>query len=494
MKDYKGYVIYCKDEDSLSPYGVVSENFECKATSNYYPNSVKEYLIQIEDCRFLKHSGIDYKAILRAMIENIKAGKIVQGGSTITQQLARNTIKDNSKTISRKIRETLKALEFEENFSKDEILNLYFDNVYFGKNLRGFRSAGLYYFGKEVKSLSHSEWLFLLTILRGPNFYLQNPIKSKKRFNFLSQELLSKNFISQNQHTKNLKSSIALKENKLNIVRNAAVPFITNLVDEKAKKLISTIDMETQTFINSYISKSKYPVSIIAFKKDKVAAFGSSYGTDYPFISKTNVGSTLKPLLYCHLRENGISIDEKFSALYNDLNWHVREVDFHKNVLNLQEALFFSNNNTFINAVTKIGIPNTLEFLSQIFHHKQSDFFPSSILGATRKGISIYELGLAYSTFFQKQKLTPVKSECLEILNELFKEKLNLNIENAFLKTGTTNDNKERFAILGNPETTFVILRNENSITDYSKEGGFFKEIRRNFSSWFNSKTDYKWT
>ncbi len=493
MRDYNGYVIYFNNEEKISPYGVISENHECKASSNYYPNNIKNYLIQIEDRRFLNHSGIDYKAILRALLENIKAGKIIQGGSTITQQLARNTLKDNKKTFTRKIRETLKAIELENNFSKEEILNLYFENVYFGKNLIGFRSAGLYYFGKEVKSLSHAEWIFLLTILRGPNFYLKNPVKSQMRFNFLSRELMNQKLISQNQHLKNLKSNFTLKENKLSIIRNAAVPFITKRIDEKGKKLISTIDIETQNFINKYIANSKYPVSIVAFKNDKVAGFGSSYGSDYPFISKTNVGSTLKPLLYCHLREIGITHNEKFSAFNNCLDWQVREVEYHKAIFNLQEALFHSNNNTFINAVCKVGIDKTLDFLSQTFQQEVSNFFPSSILGATKKGISIYELGLAYSTFFKKHEITPIKRECLEILNKIFRKKLKLKVENAFLKTGTTNDNKERFAILGNPETTFVILRNENASTDYSKEGSFFKEIRRNFSSWFTSKTNYKW-
>ncbi|HMI08281.1 MAG TPA: transglycosylase domain-containing protein [Flavobacterium sp.] len=493
MKDYKGYVVYYNDNGLEFPYGVISEDYECKASSGYYPDSIKNYLIQIEDHRFLNHHGIDYKSILRAIFENIKAGKLTQGGSTITQQLARNILKNNEKTFLRKIRETLKALELEKQCTKDDILNLYFENVYFGKNLRGFRSAGLYYFEKELKALSHQEWLFLLTILRGPNYYINNLTQSKKRYNFLSKGLLDKKLISKNQHSKNINSTIKPKDNKLNVLRNAVTPFIINRINEKEKKLLSTIDIKTQKFVNNYIANSKYPVSVIAFKKSEVIAFGSSYGTDYPFISKSNVGSTLKPFLYCYLRENGINENEKFSAFKNTLEWEVREVGYYKTILNLQEALFYSNNNAFINAVSKIGVQETLTFLSQLFNCQQSNFFPSSILGATKNGISIYELGLAYSAFFSKQSLTDSKIECLKVLNRIFREKLNLNIDNAFLKTGTTNDNKERFAVLGNPETTFVILRNENAIADYSKDGSFFKEIRRNFSSWFSSKTNYKW-
>jgi penicillin-binding protein 1A len=114
-------------------------------------------------------------------------------------------------------------------------------------------------------------------------------------------------------------------------------------------------------------------------------------------------------------------------------------------------------------------------------------------LGATRKGISLFELASAYSSFFSSKNLTDSKKECLIILNKIFTDKLGFTIENAFLKTGTTNDNKERFAVLGNPELTFVVLRNENTINDESKEGGFMKEISRSFYSFFKTNKNYLW-
>jgi len=124
-EEFEGYVIYYKDVDCEIPFGVVSEDYECRAVTDYIPTKLKEYLVQIEDKRFFKHNGLDPKGISRAIIENIKAGKIVQGGSTITQQLARNLLKDNSKTVVRKLREAIKAIQLEKKYSKDEILNLY---------------------------------------------------------------------------------------------------------------------------------------------------------------------------------------------------------------------------------------------------------------------------------------------------------------------------------------------------------------------------------
>jgi membrane peptidoglycan carboxypeptidase len=190
--EFDGFVIYCNDEKRPQPFGVITNNYQCRAVTEYVPSRIKEFLVQIEDKRFFKHSGVDLKGIIRASAENIRACKIVQGGSTITQQLARNLLGDNRKSIPRKIKEVLKAIELEKNYSKDEILNLYFNNVYFGKNLIGIRSAGLYYFGKEVESLTQPELLYLLTILRGPNYYLKFPEKSIRRYEFLSESLYNK--------------------------------------------------------------------------------------------------------------------------------------------------------------------------------------------------------------------------------------------------------------------------------------------------------------
>lgn len=492
-KEFDGYVIYGNDSDKEKPFGVVSEDYECRADTNYIPNRIKDYLVQIEDKRFYEHGAIDIKGISRALVENIKARKIVQGGSTITQQLARNLLKDNSKTISRKIKEIIKAVQIENQYSKDEILNLYFNNIYFGKNLRGIRIAGLSYFGKEVEKLSQSELLYLLTILRGPNLYTRKPEIAFERYKFISNTLQRSNLISRSRNQKNLKAKINLKDNQFQCIKSASIPYITETSDKKRKKIISTIDLNIQKFAKQFISDSKYPATIIAIRNNKVVAFSSSYGTDYPFISKSNVGSTLKPFLFCHLRDQGISKFEKFNSNRNDLNWEVREVKQNKLQLDLQEALFHSNNNTFINAANKAGIESSLQFLARTFNRAENEFYPSSILGATRNGISIYELALAYSSFFSPQNLSVNKIECLSILNNIFSDKLGFRIENAFLKTGTTNDNKERFAILGNADLTFALLRNENSINDGTKEGGFMTQISRSFAAFFKTKNNYTW-
>jgi len=493
-KEINGYVVYSKESDVYRPFGVVSDNYECQAITDHIPTKIKRFLVDIEDKRFYNHQGIDPKGIIRALFENIKALRIVQGGSSITQQLSRNLLRDNRKSFSRKIKETFKAIKIESKYSKDEILDLYFNNIYFGKNIRGIRAAGICYFGKEINQLTEVELLSLLTILRGPNYYLNNPDKFRNRFILLNQKLYEDRLISKNRHQKNIKAKITFQNNYIQKINKNVVPFICEKRNDKKRIITTTIEKELQTFSTQFVLNSKYPMSIIGIRKQQVVAFASSYGEDYPFISKTNVGSTLKPFLYCHLRDNGISIFEKFDAYRNKLDWAVREAKYVKSYLNIQEALFYSNNNAFINACSKVQIKSSLEYLAINFKKEVENFLPSSILGATRNGLSLYDLCFAYSNFFVAGGLSESKKECLSILNKIAKYKLDYSIENAFLKTGTTNDNKERYAILGNPDITFAILRNENPINDYSKEGGFLKEISKKFSSLFNSKRNYKWS
>lgn len=493
-KQFDGYVIYCKDLQKRVAWGIVSENYDCKAKTYYVPRRAKDFLVQIEDQRFYKHKGIDIKGMVRATLMNIRSGRIVQGGSTISQQLARNLLKDKRITIKRKVKEIIKTFQIERCATKEEILDLYFDNVFFGKNLWGIRAASLYYFGKEVELISEPEILYLLTILRGPNYYLLRENEAIKRYKLINDILHKTNRITERRIKKNLTAKIILKNEMLKLVKRETIPFILEYSNDKKNKIISTIDFRTQSFCKEFVLNSKYPVSIVALKEGKVIGFESSYGTDYPFISKSNVGSTLKPFIYCFLRSRGVSKFEEFDSVGNGIeNWSVREVITNSPILTLGRALFYSNNNVFINASEKIGIENVLNFLSELFGRSHYEFYPSSILGVTKGGISLYELAYAYNTFFSTCKKDQYKKECLEILHQVFYEKLEFDIECAFLKTGTTNNNKERYAVLGDSELTFAVLRNENPINDDSKEGGFLNQLSKAFSIFFSKKREYKW-
>jgi len=160
----------------------------------------KRFLICIEDKRFYKHRGLDFRGILRAILKNLKARKIVQGGSTLTQQLARRLLKDNCKSIRRKLRESRLALQLEKNHNKAEILDLYLEKIYWGGNVFGIHDAALTYFKKTVSELSLSEIIQLIALLRGPNLYLKNQLLLTQRCELIQRTLKKSGQFSELDH------------------------------------------------------------------------------------------------------------------------------------------------------------------------------------------------------------------------------------------------------------------------------------------------------
>lgn len=489
---YEGFALYCSKN---KPLGVVSPNGNRQAICNTatLPNKFKKYLVEIEDKRFYEHGAIDLKGITRAVYQNLKSGKVVQGGSTITQQLARNILKDNRKSIFRKIKETQLAFDLESQYSKDEILDLYFNNVFWGKKNYGLRTASLEYFKKEPERLSTKEQLALLTLLRGPNYYIKNEELLNKRCDLLSKMLYERTVLTSKKFNKVKKAEIKVQNNSLEVFRNATVPFISSDIKENKRTIITTLDNELQREVTHFINNSKYPTSIIAVSNGKVIGIGSSNGTDYPFTFKSNVGSTLKPFIYTILRNGGFQPQDLFQTVTtNVINWDIKEVqNINDEFLSLEDALFHSNNNAFVNAAFDFGIDKTLLYLSKITNKSINNFVPASVLGATIEGLSLYELVMIYDDFFKDFKSDAIKEECVSILNKIALEKFNGELQNSFLKTGTTNFNKERFAILGYANTFFGFLRQGNEQDDYSKEGGFISNIM-GFLKNISSKV-YKW-
>lgn len=493
MMKYEGYVLYSNDNGKALPIGVISHDNEQHAISTSIPGSMKKFLIEIEDRRFFNHNGVDPLGIIRAITANFEAHRIVQGGSTITQQLARNLLRNNSKTFSRKFKETVRAVSIERSYQKKEILDMYFNNIYFGKNLFGLRSASLHYFCKEPQYLSNREQLALITLLRGPNYYASNPIAMKKRFTAINDVLHQRGALGRKQYRTNRTYCPIVGHHQMQVFQEKGVELISTAISAKAKTISTTINFRIQTTISDYVYKSKYPVSIICLSSKGVLGVASSYGTSHPFAFKSNIGSTLKPFLYSFLRESGISCEQSFPANMNSLGWPIREVITDHDYLSLRDALFYSNNNVFVNACNKIGIDKALDFLATLLNIERQRIHPSAILGAIDGGLSLYDLALTYIKFFYGQHLSSGKIECLEILFRSSSAKIDISANGIFLKTGTTNSNMQRFAILGNPDKVFAISRHENVRDDYSKDGSFVKSLTHYIGKWFPKHGGYTW-
>jgi penicillin-binding protein 1A len=162
------------------------------------PQNFINALIAVEDLDFYKHWGIDFRGIFRALWKDIRAGKIVEGGSTLTQQLAKVLFLSPEKSISRKLKEVLLALQIEKKYTKSEILELYCNQIYLGKGVYGLEAVSRAYFSKPARELDLAEAALLAGLPKSPNRYspFTNPELALKRRNHVLQRMINAGFIS----------------------------------------------------------------------------------------------------------------------------------------------------------------------------------------------------------------------------------------------------------------------------------------------------------
>ncbi len=168
LLDKKDYGTYSLDKNLIAQ---ISSNNPNYVTIDKIPLNLKNAVIAVEDTRFYKHLGFDVISISRAVVVNIKSGYLKEGGSTLTQQLAKNLFLSREKKFSRKLEELYIAIRLESMYDKDEILEMYLNAVYFGSGAYGIGSASKLYFGKEPQSLSLEECAMLAGLLKAPSLY-----------------------------------------------------------------------------------------------------------------------------------------------------------------------------------------------------------------------------------------------------------------------------------------------------------------------------------
>lgn len=240
---------------------LIGEFFEQKrkiVSLKEIPQYLIDALIVVEDKRFYSHCGIDVIRIMGALFYNLKSLSIRQGASTITQQLARNMFLTYKKDIIRKIKELILAIKLERSYTKEEILERYLNQVYFGYGLYGIETASQGFFGKSVKDLSLSEACFLVSIIKSPNYY--SPYKNfdlvLKRRDFFLKMLYKKKKITKEEYEKALKEKInllPLQRNRqeagyiMEMVRQYVEDlFGTDYLYKKGLTIYTTIDLDIQ--------------------------------------------------------------------------------------------------------------------------------------------------------------------------------------------------------------------------------------------------------
>ncbi|PUD67228.1 penicillin-binding protein [Helicobacter pylori] len=245
IKDYRpGVASQILDRKGRLIANIYDKEFRFYARFEEIPPRFVESLLAVEDTLFFEHGGINLDAIMRAMIKNAKSGRYTEGGSTLTQQLVKNMVLTREKTLTRKLKEAIISLRIEKILSKEEILERYLNQTFFGHGYYGVKTASLGYFKKPLDKLTLKEITMLVALPRAPSFY--DPTKnlefSLSRANDILRRLYSLGWISSNE----LKSAL----NEVPIVYNQTstqniAPYV---VDEVLKQLDQLDGLKTQGY------------------------------------------------------------------------------------------------------------------------------------------------------------------------------------------------------------------------------------------------------
>lgn len=198
-----GYNMY---KEAIQEMPIQEKVEEIRQKENYtklseLPQIYINAVISVEDHRFYEHNGIDVIAIGRAIINDIKAMSFVEGGSTITQQIAKNEYFTQEKKITRKVAEVFVAFELEKQYTKNEILELYINTIYFGNGYYNIKDAAKGYFGKSITNLSDSECIMLAGIPNAPSVYAptQNPELAKQRQKQVAEKMVKYGYLTEKE-------------------------------------------------------------------------------------------------------------------------------------------------------------------------------------------------------------------------------------------------------------------------------------------------------
>jgi penicillin-binding protein 4 len=407
------------------------------------PPHVLHAFIATEDQNFLKHHGIDGKAIARAFIVNSSEGTIEQGGSTITQQLARNLFLNHERTYDRKLKELLISYRIEQQLSKEEILELYINAIYFQNGIYGIEKASHYYFGKPSNQLTLSESALLAAIPNNPELY--NPItkmeNTKSRQEWILLKMKEQGYIDQQKYAAAIKQPIHLKR----IKRPVPFPGIISYVKEELRQLIVSnpenkglnpeqIDLLQNELLSSGIVietsldpelqkktqevlEDRLPykdiegsVVVIDHLSQNIVAMagGKDVGIEEfnrAYQSRLQPGSTIKPLLvyapyidvFGAKPHSLISAAEICDGSYCPQNYGGAVYGS----LTLKRAMASSVNTAAVRAMKKTGVSKAFSYLQpfQFSAIPQKDHRLASALGGFSRGFSPLELTGAYTVF-----------------------------------------------------------------------------------------------
>ncbi len=424
---------FCGDDENLETDGSGIPLFAVQAT------------IAAEDRNFCEHGGFDVKGLIRAVFQNLIGNRV--GGSTLTQQLVKNAILSNEKTIIRKVKELILSLALERRYSKDEILQIYFNEIPYGSTYYGMEAAAQNYFGISVNELTLAQAATLAALPKAPTTYLNNPDRLQARRDYILGEMLELGFIDQSTYDTAVAEATPVDVSITNIDAPHFVLYVKELleetygrseVEEGGLKVTTTLDYDMQMIAEEEVKKGvdenveKYGLTNAALvaidpKTGQILSMvGSKDYFDDSIDGQVNVatrlrqpGSSFKPIVYTKAFELGYTpntvlwdVETTFPTVTGDYTPHNYDGSEH-GPIRILNALQLSLNIPAVKMVYMVGVENALDFATSLGYTSFGDhsaFGMSVVLGGGE--VQLLEHTAAYGVLANEG----VKNETVSIL------------------------------------------------------------------------------
>ncbi len=404
------------------------------------PKQLQDAFIAVEDNRFYEHSGVDPRGIMRALYTNIRGHGVAEGGSTITQQLAKNAYLTQDRTITRKVQEVFLALQLERQYTKKEILEMYLNQIYFGQGAYGVQAAAQTYFGKDVEDLDLNECAMLAGIPKSPNYYspLNNLQAAQERKGVVLDQMEKYGYINRSTAEKTKKEDMKLVKPSKKSETGVATYFIDyvtqKLIDKygadavykEGLKIYTTIDMDMQKAAEETVSKlptyktdgnglAQPQMALVAIDPHNgyVKAMVGGRGTDQfnrATMAVRQPGSAFKPFVFIAALENKFTPNTVINDSPIDINgWRPQNASGNfSGRVSMREVARYSMNVPTVKIAQKLGIDKPIYYAQEmgistfVLEGPQNDRQLATALGGMTKGVTPLEITSAYGTFANK--------------------------------------------------------------------------------------------
>jgi penicillin-binding protein 1B len=416
------------------------------------PKPLLNALFSVEDRDFKDHFGVSPKAILRAMWANVRAGGIVQGGSTLTQQLVKNFYLSSERTWWRKLNEVVMAVLLEAHYSKDEILEAYLNEIYLGQDgaraIHGFGLAGQYYFSRSLEELELHHVALLVALVRGPSVYdpIKSPTKAIRRRNLVLDEMAALEYITPAQAEeakskpldvlKNPHQAISRYPAFLDLVRRQLQEEYRNEdLTSEGLRIFTTLDVEAQQQLESSIEltlkkldkqtkgNNLQTAAVITRRATgEIAALAGSRdaessGFNRALDSERQIGSLYKPVVYLTaladpqaytlitpLQDTAVRVTNPGGGPWSPKNYDNQE----HGLVPLHSALANSFNLATVRLGLSVGVAHTVRTLRNLGVERPLEVFPATLLGTA--SLTPMEVAQMYQTLASDGFVTPLRA------------------------------------------------------------------------------------